>query len=321
MKERKTWIDGLRALAMLFVIYGHIATGLRPYFLFSSPIKLPLFFAVTGFVFSFKGGDIRTFFKSIFRTLALPWLIFGTAYTIFKIITGVQPAEALYEFYTGQVAWYIPCLFIAEIIFFFIRRQAKPLWLQYALMCALAAAGYFITRIDNMACTFFGRSLIAQLYLLIGYAFRNMDHKFEKPRLLPAAFGAIYIALGVYLLVSGKGGMDVQHNVYNQPLLCLIMIICGCAFLFAYARFIKTPRWLVFIGQNTLIFYFFHARILDFIEPLFLRVIPGIRENIYIRLASSLVMCALLCAICTVCSLLINRFLPELAGRRRIKAK
>ena len=45
MKERKSWIDGLRALAMLFVMYGHLCTGIRPYSVFSAPVKLPLFFA------------------------------------------------------------------------------------------------------------------------------------------------------------------------------------------------------------------------------------------------------------------------------------
>lgn len=29
--KRKTWIDGLRALAMLFVMYGHMVQGLTPF--------------------------------------------------------------------------------------------------------------------------------------------------------------------------------------------------------------------------------------------------------------------------------------------------
>ena len=81
------------------------------------------------------------------------------------------------------------------------------------------------------------------------------------------------------------------------------------------------PRWLVFIGRNTLIFYLFHARILDVIEPLFFRAFPFARGNWLILLPASLLICALLCGICAVCSLLINRFLPVLAGKRRVPAK
>lgn len=41
MSKRKNWIDGLRGLAMLFVIYGHILMAVRPYSLFTGlPISL-----------------------------------------------------------------------------------------------------------------------------------------------------------------------------------------------------------------------------------------------------------------------------------------
>lgn len=41
---RKNWIDALRGLAMLFVLYGHLVHGWNEYFVFTSAIKIPLFF-------------------------------------------------------------------------------------------------------------------------------------------------------------------------------------------------------------------------------------------------------------------------------------
>ena len=48
-RERKLWIDALRALAMLFVIFGHQVGNYIPYYVFTSPIKIPLFFMITGY--------------------------------------------------------------------------------------------------------------------------------------------------------------------------------------------------------------------------------------------------------------------------------
>lgn len=320
MKERKTWIDGLRGLAMLFVIYGHLCVGIPHYSTFSSPIKLPLFFAVTGYVFSFKNGDVRAFFSGLWKHLIRPWLIFSVLYTIVKIAGGTAASEALYEFISGNVAWYIPCLIAAEIIFFLIRKAIKPVHMQYLVMLALSAAGYLISRTRNDFCTFAGRMMIVQFYILIGYAIRNLDSKVSKPKLWPAVFGVVFIAAGVYLLLfSDFVRMDVQSNSYSHPLLNALMALCGCSFLFYYARFVKTPRWLVFIGRNTLIFYLFHARFLDMLRPLINKIPYALRSSTLTGLPISLAILALLCGICALCSLLIDRYIPVLAGKTRKK--
>lgn len=51
-KKRLDWIDALRALAIFLVILGHCAPNCYTYFLFTSPLKMPLFFVITGFVFN-----------------------------------------------------------------------------------------------------------------------------------------------------------------------------------------------------------------------------------------------------------------------------
>ena len=50
--KRKGWVDALRGMAIILVVYGHSAKGFSEYFLFTSPIKMPLFFAISGYVFN-----------------------------------------------------------------------------------------------------------------------------------------------------------------------------------------------------------------------------------------------------------------------------
>ena len=316
MKERKAWIDGLRGLAMLFVVYGHICNVVRPYSVFASPIKLPLFFAVTGFVFSFRSGNTKAFFKGLFQQLILPWLIFSVLYTIVKIAGGVAVSEAVYEFVSGRIAWYIPCLIVSEIMLFFIGKWIRDVRMQFAVMFAVAAAGYFISRMPGELCSFIGRSMIAQFYILIGYVFRNLDQKIGKKRLFPALFGMLYAALGAYVLFGMEASIvDVRSNSYYDPLMFAVMVVCGCSFLFYYARFVKTPGWLAFIGRHTLIIYLFHARILEILSPLVKMIPHSLRSNVLTGLPISLAICAALCAVCGLCSVLIGKYIPVLAGK------
>ena len=41
-RKREGWVDGLRAVAVLFVIFGHQIPGNTIYYVFTSPIKIPL---------------------------------------------------------------------------------------------------------------------------------------------------------------------------------------------------------------------------------------------------------------------------------------
>lgn len=316
MSKRKEWIDGLRGLAMLFVIYVHILQGVRPISLFSSPVKLPLFFAVTGYVFSFKNGNANAFFRSLWKGLILPYLTFSAVYTLVKIIGGTAISEAALEFLSGNVAWYIPCLIAAEILFFCVRKCFKGIRLQAIVLAGVSAAGYFLSKTDSLLWDFIARAMIVQSYILIGHIFRNLEEKIDRPKLWPAVFPLIYLAVGVYVLIAYEGSvMDVQSNSYYNPVLCALMVVSGCSGLLYYGRYLKMPRWLVFIGQNTLIFYLFHGRILDMLRPMIGLIPHSLRVGVVTGLPISLGILAALCGVCALCSVLINRYIPFLAGK------
>ena len=66
---RKHWVDALRALAILLVVLGHQLKDMTEYFIFTSPIKMPLFFAISGYLFNTRGGNDVEFFKNWFKKL------------------------------------------------------------------------------------------------------------------------------------------------------------------------------------------------------------------------------------------------------------
>ena len=108
--RRIEYVDVLRALALFFVILGHLISIEYGYFVFTSPIKLPLFFAITGFVFPYQRKDPLSFLKNTFWKLVVPWLLltvpFALARAAFRGISALP--QALWDILSGKTAWLCP---------------------------------------------------------------------------------------------------------------------------------------------------------------------------------------------------------------------
>lgn len=77
MKERKKWLDAMRGLAFLMVIYYHLSTrnagSILNYF---TPVFLTSFFFVSGYLTK-DGFPFGKVLEQRTRTLFVPLLIFG----------------------------------------------------------------------------------------------------------------------------------------------------------------------------------------------------------------------------------------------------
>ena len=76
-KHRKLWLDALRGVAMILVVYGHCVRDWDVYFLFTSPVKMPLFFIISSYLFNPRSGEQGKFFKNLFFKLVVPWMVLG----------------------------------------------------------------------------------------------------------------------------------------------------------------------------------------------------------------------------------------------------
>lgn len=108
---------------MFFVLYGHLVNDWSTYYVFTSPIKIPLFFAITGYVFKTREGDFKRFLKNLCLTLVVPWVFLSLmpVKILYRLIRFNFSGVAGYfvNFISGRVYWYMPCCIIAEIIFLF----------------------------------------------------------------------------------------------------------------------------------------------------------------------------------------------------------
>ncbi len=318
---RKEWIDFLRGIAMLLVIWGHIAKNEYGFFLVTSPFKIPMFFALTGYLFNDRNGDAKAFLKNLFFRIIIPWLVLSLVWARvgYSVVTGrfsnIWPQ--IYSVLSGDSFWFMPCCIAAECIQFLIRKFAKKEWVRYLVMAAAAAAGLVLTHFGFGSFALVDVACTAQLFMAFGLFFRNHEpviREKSRPVWLWVLL-AVYAGLSVLSYFAfPRQVIDVHHNDFYSLPVCFAMILISLFLLFAASPKLKRfPRWFLFVGQNTLVFYMLHYT--------FRTVFAKGLEILHVSLPKTeigyLIEFVAVCVAMTVAALIINRFLPWAAGRRK----
>lgn len=320
LKTRKAWIDGLRGLAMLFVLYGHLAGGWTEYFVFTSAIKIPLFFAITGYVFKVRSGKPLEFIKNLLIKIGIPWVVL----TLMPVKIGYQlirlnihgALKTFYKFISGATYWYMPCCIIAEIIFFFILVYAKKTHYVSIAAIVISACGFIMAKAGIGTFGQFRVACIAQLFMLGGFLFRSFEGELINDRFrltLGLECTAVYLLLGIFTLLEYPGQcMDAHVCRYYDLPICLAMIVTGLLAVFlAFRKFYTREGILSFIGKNTLVFYMVGSQCKAATLAILKRLGIILPKNPFVWA----VVCLIICLECAVISIILNRWMPVLVGK------
>ena len=101
MKQRILWIDWMKVLGMLAIVYGHFKSS---YYEFAYVFSVPLFFAISGFLSKIELSN-HTFLKKVFWNLIIPMLgISIINYCIEIICNGISlsPISFVVNFLLGM---------------------------------------------------------------------------------------------------------------------------------------------------------------------------------------------------------------------------
>lgn len=316
--KRIEWIDALKATALIFVIFGHILLDGSAFFVITSPVKIPLFFAVSGYLFSIKDGSFKPFLLRLLKTRAVPWFIlsFVALKVIYAMVSKQFDAacEYLYVFASGIQLWYIPCCIIAEIILFFIIKYSPKFSVTVVIMLALSAAGYLMAINGKGDFAKVNTALISQFFLLIGLVMRKMrDSEKEIPRWAVWLMTAVYAVMVAVSFIRYPGKtFSVSYNDYYSVFVCGTLIVCGIALMFYFAPKLKYPKFLLYIGRNTLVIYIMHGYFLGITDKFF-----DMSEVFDSRILRAVVGTVLICAVCALIAFFINKYLPFVVGAKR----
>lgn len=310
INKRKNWLDSLRAIAMLLVVYGHCVREWTGYFIFTSPIKMPLFFIISGYLFNTRNGDTRAFSKNLLLKFIIPWLVLG-------MVHPTNPLSRFIDLISGKTLWFMPCLIIGETVWFFIRKYAKSFTIVITAGVTISAIGYFLSQWQLFDFAMFDTALVAQVFFVIGFVIREKESIINSNWKYILSLGIpFYIALSIAQSYFFPGSViDVHLNNYFNIPYCLIIITVGCVTLFcAFAHYDVSNRILVYIGQNTLLIYIVHGLGIN----LFASLIPNTWGGYYIPTPIyALLRTVFAVTMCCLFAYFTNRYFPELVGKKR----
>lgn len=236
--NRKLWIDLLRGIAIILVIFGHQGSVLKDFFVWTSPIKMPLFFAISGFLFTNKGS---LYIGKLFMRLIFPYCILSLVPVVIvcHYFTGSNIYNEVLQFLFG---WFIPTFFFSSILFrVLVVKLSNNKWLLFASFL-IAAVGVIIPQNEILRVFEFKTILIAQHFMALGYAWKDLKKDDDsKPinRIVLIISIATYVILGsVNLIYYPLESIDVHTSSYYNPILCYIMILTGLYIMYVIGKYI-----------------------------------------------------------------------------------
>ncbi len=275
MKERTGYIDVMRGLGMLCIMWGHVMLGGRTNALVYA-FHIPAFFFMSGMVFKReKYPTLGALIKRKALTLLLPYLIWSAVtwcwYVADLKLRGLSAQGSLKYLLETFVArgsggylvhnvalWFVTCRFVTQVIWWFLSRL-KP---AYALAAAavLAAIGVLMLRapffdfkrlpwsieVALQACVFFGLGNIAS----------SVRFKKINPLPLAAACAASFALLYLGAVSNGRVTM-AQGMLGKNPLIFYLTALCGTAFLLSLSLLAdrlpeRAPlRFVKWFGRNS----------------------------------------------------------------------
>lgn len=319
-KKRIDWIDSLRAIAIFFVILGHCAPDCYLYFLLTSPLKMPLFFVITGFVFNPRDGRVVPFLKNLLVKIVIPWLILGLL--PIALTVPVKGISWFFQYFlqmlSGESIWFMPCLIYAEIIWFFCRKYTKNnIQIIIASVC-MSVMGLILSYNNILDYGMINRAFVVQIFMSLGFIFRTYIDRIREAKLIYVVMLiAIFCALIAcsYIFYPGET-IDVHTNHYYNIVMCFTLIAISCCTAFMIASRIKRiPKFLSFMGQNTLLLYIWSPYVIILCHKM--GTMAGIDNvnSFYVALITSIITCTTLCVI----SIAVNKYIPFIVGKKYVK--
>lgn len=276
--DRIPWIDAAKGMGLLCVILGHLHVPFVATWIYT--FHMPLFFFLSGLVFSGKKYDFGTFLKKKLKSLVLPYFTLGgVIFGFFCIVYAVQkqPASAYLEMLRDFLVqehfwtvWFLACLFLVEILYYGIHHffGKRPLIATCAsgVVCIFGLVRYRLGwgslpwNLDV--------ALVAQLFFHGGYLSKDLlqrwNEKFSaKPirRLLWIALLLVVNAATGFLCIRMSGSsLDMSVGLYGNELLTIVSAFAGTLCVILAAQLLPL-RPLTYLGSNTMVIFAWHSRI------------------------------------------------------------
>lgn len=321
--NRIAWVDNCKGLATILVVLCHCQTdhyldfGLNQLFSdWFSYFHVSLFFLVAGYVLAMKPNkdSFVMFLAKKIKRLLVPFWCFSLAYwleqALFKAVSGREWVSYLLSnlinLVNGQgggVLWFLSCLFIAEVIFFFMCKIKKK-WIMAIFALGTTLIGFYCVPLYAVL----RRSLIAVGFLTAGYFFRLYEPQKLVARVISLIVGVMANVIGMLF----NGGVGLAGLVWGKNEIVYFVLSCfsSIAIMEIFMLIKKPVPILSYFGRESMTIYCIHMPIIELLWMI---------NNQFLSWTwlEGAIMAAVTLVICVPVVIILNKWFPWMIGTKK----
>jgi fucose 4-O-acetylase-like acetyltransferase len=294
-KSRLQWVDYLKGIAIMLVVYRHVLIGIERTGLYIPPaltkanmifysFRMPLFFILSGIFISssLAKRTIRQFVYIKFENLLYPYLIWSFLQVTIQIVLAnytnssrglIDYAYILYQPRNLDQFWYLPALFNTTVIYLLVKTKLKPaVWVQFLIGLFLYFLSPYVQKISMLS-----DWMEFYLFFALGDAissafFKEPAQRFLKNPLTLAAMIPLFVLVQLFYLSQEE---SYYLNTSLGRLEFLVIALVGCLAMFALSFRLQSLRILSFLrvlGFHSLYIYIMHVIVAGCVRLVFTKI-------------------------------------------------
>lgn len=277
-KERIIWLDYAKGLLIIFVVLGHVMPEDDIVHSWIYSWHMPAFFILNGILLSYTRYAKKPVWGGVLqgiKRLIIPYYSYGCLLMIarwwssgFDIANLKWQIADLGYFWGIGATWFLPCLFLAQFIYRFIKKisfmgtfqnRKVNYWFMFLITMGVMLVPFMI-KVDNVVVRVLLRSMIAAAFIVMGDLLSTVLKKIKSfPQSILFVGSIIGLILSFTVFIS-TGKMQVSLNTLNiSPFVIYIAnALIGSIWIFIVGMFIeksrlKVARVIEFYGKSTMI--------------------------------------------------------------------
>jgi hypothetical protein len=316
-KSRIELLDIVKGISMFFIIASH--SGYAPlYFkIFYNSFFLVSYFIISGYLFHNPDKGILSLGKKttrIIESILVPYLVYWIlSYSVGAIIKGNYNfiPGLLVDILHGNKLWFMSSLIVSEIIFaFYLSVFQKPL--AIIIFIFLNFGLWFIFK-DYKLVWSIELSFMASIFIAFGHFLRIYNDIFIKYLNDKKVGIGIVVLWGILFGIQCFLGFDMSFpaNRLGSIVLYIPYVLAGSfAVFYLGTKWKKHTKLVLFLGQNSLLYYFFQHQVLNVVLYI-LRKAGFTNENYF----SPMIVALLVSLILIIPIMLVKKYFPIMAGK------